>query len=363
MKVNILVPFLNNFGEKGFYQSQELGLAYAFFNAGIDVTVYKCVKNEIAGIDTPFPVIYKKVNSIGSHALFNPEKLFKDIPDVLICFSDTQLILPSLVKYCKKNTILFIPYVGVTESVEFQKKVQKSLMDFIFNHYVIRAYKNSDFVFCKNYDAKQSLKKSGVKESKLRLIPVGMNLKMLNSQAILEDRNALREKYQISTSDKVLLFVGRLNNEKRPLEMFNILDQLDDNYKLIIIGSGFLKDEVKRRGSAYTNRFLYYEKIPYEKMWEFYSVADYYINLWDREIFGMSILEAIYYLLPTFLISAPGPRVISKTLKNSFVVKEVNEISPLIKEYVYNKSSLLQDREQIVKEFSWDRFVESVVKL
>ena len=98
-------------------------------------------------------------------------------------------------------------------------------------------------------------------------------------------------------------------------------------------------------------------------MWEFYSVADYYINLWDREIFGMSILEAIYYLLPTFLISAPGPRVISKTLKNSFVVKEVNEISPLIKEYVYNKSSLLQDREQIVKEFSWDRFVESVVKL
>ena len=76
MKVNILVPFLNNFGEKGFYQSQELGLAYAFFNAGIDVTVYKCVKNEIAGIDTPFPVIYKKVNFIINEPI-NKNNAFK----------------------------------------------------------------------------------------------------------------------------------------------------------------------------------------------------------------------------------------------------------------------------------------------
>ena len=95
-------------------------------------------------------------------------------------------------------------------------------------------------------------------------------------------------------------------------------------------------------------------------MWKYYAMADCFINLWDEEIFGMAILEAIYYRTPAFLISAPGPRVIAKNMKNSFICTTIEEIAKKISQYKLDKESLEEDRQRLVKEFSWKRFVDNV---
>ena len=92
-------------------------------------------------------------------------------------------------------------------------------------------------------------------------------------------------------------------------------------------------------------------------------MADYFINLWNEEVFGMAILEAIFYLTPAFLISAPGPRVIAKDLSNSYICENIEEIVKKIKSYQYNAQSLEKDKLLLISQFSWDSFVGNVERV
>lgn len=363
-KVAILVPFMNSFGQKGFYQSQELGLAAAFHNSGWDVDVYKCISEESYVENIGFDVHYTNVKKIGTHAIFNPERVFSSKPDVLVCYSDTQLIITRLYNYCEANNILFIPYIGTTESVAFSNKIKKYVMDFVFNVTTLNTYKKCKYLFCKNRDVVSYFIKHGFDKEGLVLNPVGINLSLLNTEYQQHNRIAVREAEGYLPDDKVILFVGRLNPEKRPLDMFNILDMLEkQKYKLIIIGDGELKPAIEERLVHYGDKVKYYQRVKYDDMWRFYAIADYFVNLWDKEIFGMAILEAIYYFTPTFVISAPGPRMICDGMKNSFLCNSIEEISVGIDRYKYNLSDLTEDREKLISDFSWDRFVKNVESL
>ncbi len=360
--VAILVPFMNEFGKKGFYQSQEFGLANAFYDAGWDVEVFRCIVEESYQEGDKYPIHYQKVRKFGSHALFDPKKFFPRKFDVIVTFADTQLIIPNLYKYCKKNGIIFIPYVGTLESISFSEKLKKTVMDFVYKHRTLVCYrKDCDYIFCKSPDAMDRFVANGVDRKKLVFSPVGVNLSLLNDAYTEEDVAKLRKENGYGKDDKVIVFVGRLNNEKRPLDTFKILDMLkDDSYKLIVIGDGFLSGEVEAKAKEYGNRAMYLKQVPYADMWKYYAMADCFINLWDEEIFGMAILEAIYYRTPAFLISAPGPRVIAKNMKNSFICTTIEEIAKRISQYKLDKESLEEDRQRLVKEFSWKRFVDNV---
>ena len=354
--IAIVVLFMNNFGQKGFYQSQELGLAEALKRKGASVDVYKCTSEEDRVENSGFPVYYRKCAKFGTHALFRPERFFKKKYDTIIAFSDTQLIVPSLYRYCMKNGIRFIPYVGNTESVAFTMKNKKKVMDTLFSMTTLKTYRKCDQIFCKNHYTIRELRKMGLPESRLVLAPVGINLSMINRDYKPEDASMLRKEMGYAPEDKVLLFVGRMVHEKRPLDMFRILDRLGSDVKLILIGDGILADKAEKMAEMFSGRVRYIRKVPYENMWKYYAAADYFVNLWDHEIFGMAIVEAIYYLTPAFLIDAPGPEVITEGMENSFLCKDIDEIVSRIKSYRYNEDSLLRDRERLLQNCSWDRF-------
>lgn len=49
------------------------------------------------------------------------------------------------------------------------------------------------------------------------------------------------------------------------------------------------------------------DRVPYEEMWKIYVMSDYFVNLNRGEIFGMAIMEAVYYETSVAAIAAPGP--------------------------------------------------------
>lgn len=358
---------MNSFGRKGFYQSQEFGMADSFRYAGYDTDVYRCVTKDPHDEDHAY---YNKVLKFGTHALFDPDRFFRKKYDVIIAFCDTQLLVPRLARYCRRNGTIFVPYVGVTESVAFTKKIKKRVMDIVFRFTTLRTYRKCDHIFCKNRAVMHSLEDFGIPSKNLVFSPVGINTQMLNDEYKHEDRIKIREDLEYAECDRVILFVGRLITEKRPLDLFKILDKIDADgnsmvNRLLIIGDGFMADEVAKRASNYGDRVRLLRQVPYDEMWKYYAAADCFVNLWDREVFGMAVVEAIYYMTPTFLIRAPGPEVISEGMENSYLCDTVDEIAEAICEHVsYDADSLYHDKERLINKLSWDKFVndlESVI--
>ena len=106
--------------------------------------------------------------------------------------------------------------------------------------------------------------------------------------------------------------MGRLQEEKHPVEMVDVfadIKKMIHSSQLIMIGKGHLEGSVKaeigRKGLFDSVTLV--ERVENSQMWKYYSIADVVVNLNDHEIFGMSILEAMYYGKHVVAVSAPGP--------------------------------------------------------
>ena len=87
---------------------------------------------------------------------------------------------------------------------------------------------------------------------------------------------------------------------KQPIKMIQIYADIakkDARYKLLMVGMGELKDEIiqciDELGVSRGIRLI--DRISNCDIWELYRFADAFVNLNQQEIFGMAILEAMYY--------------------------------------------------------------------
>ena len=152
MNIGIFVPNISNFGKKGFYNSQEIGLAKELLAYGHNVVVFKLISGiemiNYEYLSSNCTLISLPARNIGTNGLiFDFSILKKTEIKKLVCFSDTQIIVPSLFKYCQSNGIDFTPYIGVTES-NSKNKVIKKIMD-VYSKKNIKIYKKCKTVIGK----------------------------------------------------------------------------------------------------------------------------------------------------------------------------------------------------------------------
>ena len=121
MKLGIFVPSIGNYGNSKFYNTQEVGLAKELCKLFDEITIYRLIdiKNKYSEETLlnyeNVKIILIPSRKIGSNGIINVSYIDNDI-DAMICFSDLQIFVPRLYKWCKKNKIKFIPYVGTIES-------------------------------------------------------------------------------------------------------------------------------------------------------------------------------------------------------------------------------------------------------
>lgn len=365
MKILIIVTMTNNFGTKGFYNSQEIGMAEAFVEKGYYVDVYKAVRDgeEITreNIFDHCWITYIPCKHLGANGLLSLNYL-KPEYDAVIQFADTQLTVPRIYKWCLKNKIKYIPYIGITRSQSINKVIRK-IINLMYKRN-LSVFKKS-YCVVKNGDAYHSLKKDGIKN--VTIAPVGVNLKMLHKNYLIDSGDDLRYKWGYSVDDKIILFVGRLEEDKRPIDLLRIIRQLyseNKNYRLILVGKGYYSDAVEKfiKENCLQSCVNWIKQIENKDIWELYRICTFFINLNKTEIFGMVLLEAMYYECNVVALNAPGPAQMLIDGKNGYLVNSDNELMDRIRG---EKDESLGKRahERVVCEFTWKQTITKFVRI
>lgn len=356
MKLGILSTFRGNFGQKGFYNVQEIGLAKELDKLFDEVIVYKLiprteesVSEKIAGCNnTTLNSISSR--SLGVNGFIELNKLDKGI-DVLIYFSDTQLMVPKVYKWCKRNHVTLIPYIGVAES-HSDNKVKKFIINTMFKRNV-RVYRKCTCVV-KNPEVGNKIEQYGVMNHVTA--PVGLDLSILHTEYDETPVIDLKKRWGFENSDNILLFIGRLVPEKEPVKLIEIFEQINmqnPTYKLLMVGTGLLAEEIKsivyKKNLSASVKII--DKVPNTDIWQLYKISKAFINLNKQEIFGMAILEAMYYKCKVVALEAPGPNFIIENGVSGFLCKTDTEVIDGILRS--NDDIGMQSRERIINKFTW----------
>jgi len=158
-------------------------------------------------------------------------------------------------------------------------------------------YNNSDLVIAPSEKMYQQLINYGVK-SRIIILPTGTEEKVTTNSSF-----DFRKKFKIGSQDKVLLFVGRLGEEKNIQLLIKALYLVKKYYlptKLVIVGDGPYKKELIKlvKNLALTDSVFFTGMISHPETLCCYQDSDIFIfpSLTDTQ--GIVLNEAAYYNLP-----------------------------------------------------------------
>lgn len=299
MTIGILRLNCGEFGRIGAYNVQEVGICRQLEKSGKYKGYVFYLNRDVAGptADEDYPnAIYLPHRHVGVHgildmALLDPYKL-----DALIIFGDNQLWQNHAINWCRRKRIPCVCYWG---GVLSQKT---KLVNRLFTEAILvknrRAYSRCVNV-AKTNDARRQMLSRGLQVD--RVINVGLDEALLKTE--VPHRQAVRAQLGIEPGAKVLLFVGRLEANKRPLDAVKLLEALRQDVPeamLILIGKGTQGEAVRMaiEASPAKERIRHVPHVEYRDMWAYYAASDCMVNLCDVEIFGMALLESMFYRCP-----------------------------------------------------------------
>jgi 1,2-diacylglycerol 3-alpha-glucosyltransferase len=342
----------NHSGKIGFYNCQEIGLSRAMIPLGYHCYVFFPDLSEKAysrkQIEEHLEVIYCPVRVIGGHSHFDWNILKEYHIDLLQIESDNQIFAPNLSRFCDKNNIIFYNYIGTIKS-DTNNRMKASMLSLLFERN-LRQYRTHK-CFAKTESVKDSLEKKKVKN--VEVAPVGLDTGIISQ--VGGDKQTIRLEKNIAQDKEVLLYVGHMEEYKKPLSFVKLLKKLDDKYIGIMIGDGSLSDVVDKeiKQSGLEKRICRIKKIPNDEIHEYYMLCDYFLNFNEHEIFGMAILEAMYQGATVVAVHAPGPDMIIEDGKSGFLVQNESEMLELIQKNPFLQREDVQGR--VISEFTWEK--------
>lgn len=309
-------------GQRGLYNRQEVGLARAFAALGCRaVVLYPAPGAKTPQTETPEPnvkICYLPAVAFGAQALYkNWQILLDEHADAVHVMGDNSLGVPGLYRFCQKHGIVFYSQLGALKSTSGHAAV-RVVMDLLLARN-LAVYRKTP-TYAKTPAVAAELESLGV--SCAGLMPVGLDTAIIPS--VPGSKAEIRRALKINETAKVFAFVGRLDAYKQPLDLVPLLKAAPDWYA-VIIGQGALSGELSRRldAAGLSARCRLIPQLPNAQVHVYYHACDAFVNLNENEIFGMSLLEAMYAGCPPVARHAPGPDLIIENGVSGFLCADI----------------------------------------
>ena len=133
----------------------------------------------------------------------------------------------------------------------------------------------------------------------IHIIPTGIEVERFYTENIDEKQvNSLRKTLKLSKKDFIILFVGRLAEEKNIEFLINSQKELlkkHNNIKLLIVGDGPDKEKYEKLSKKLniSDSVIFTGKASWEEMPYYYQLADVFATASKTETQGLTVIEAM----------------------------------------------------------------------
>ena len=338
-------------GRKGLYNRQEVGLARAFAALGArGIVLYPAPDADSPTVEEPEPnvkIYYLPVRALGSQAFYKSwQVLLDERVDAVHVMGDNSPGVPSLYRFCRRHGILFYSQLGALKSASNHKAV-RAVMDLLLRRN-LAIYKKTP-TYAKTPAVAAELASFGVPCA--GLMPVGLDT------AIIPDVPA-----GLDPAAKIFIFVGRLDPYKRPLDLVPLLQAAPD-WQAVVIGRGSQSDALRAalKQADLTDRCRLIPQLPNTAVHVYYHACNAFVNLNEQEIFGMSLLEAMYAGCPPVARHAPGPDLIIEDGISGILCDNVAQMAAALARVDDEMGAAAQKR--INEHFLWQNSAELALTL
>ena len=356
--------------EKNTYNIQEVGLAKALVRKGHVCDIIFWTDREERNMTIPvdgkgnITIYYKHgITALKNTVFTGCDSLFEQY-DVLQAAEYNQMQSWLLAKKYPYKTIIYHgPYYS-----PFNKRY--NLMCSVFDKIFLGRYLKLETRFItKSKRAEIFLEEKGIKESNIDTIGVGIDAQML-----MDDSGECSEPLFISMKQDEnvkLLYIGRFEERRNILFIFDLFSKVlkkNSNVTLYMIGTGdadYLEVAWKHADELGIRDYIVYqERMEQKYLSQIYELADFFLLPTEYEIFGMVLLEAMYYGNVVLSTRNGGSSTLINNGKNGCVIekRDANIWANIICELIECKNQMIAIKanahDTIASQYTWDKLAD-----
>lgn len=241
--------------------------------------------------------------------------------DIIHSHSPYQLGLMSM--WCANR--LDLPFVFTMHTifdqyVHYIPLIPTDLTEKLMVGYIKGFADRCDTVIVPTQKAKDHLLLSGTR-ARIEIIPTGIDLKLFEG---LEPER-IRKKYKIPATTKVLMYSGRLAQEKNVsflLRAFKLISGRVKDVLLLIVAGGPLELDLKKLAAdlGIFDKVTFTGQIPYPEVLNYYAASDLFVFSSLTETQGLVLAESMAAGTPVVAVNAQGVSDMVRNGENGYLV-------------------------------------------
>lgn len=206
----------------------------------------------------------------------------------------------------------------------------------------------------------------GVKPD-INIIPTGIDLSRFGVRDSEAQKNKLKTSLGIPVEDKVVLYLGRVSQEKNIDEIMNYMDhymEQQSGVTFVVVGDGPYRSNLEKnaRNLKHRKKMLFAGAKPWDEITHYYQMADVFVSASTSETQGLTYIEALASGLPIVARRDPCLDGVLKHGENGYGFENEQTFIFGIDQILWNREGIdyRKNAEESVEPFSTEKFAAKV---